>query len=59
MALIQTKKQIQAYKKKIELQRELLPLSDIFTEEDKDAIASIYRDLIIICEKRLLSLASE
>lgn len=55
MAFIHTKKQLKAYKKKIELQRDLLPLSDIFTEEDKGAIDTIYRDLIEICNYRLLS----
>ena len=55
MAFIHTKKQLEAYKKKIELQRDLLPLSDILTEEDKGAIDTIYRDLIEICNYRLLS----
>jgi hypothetical protein len=56
MAFITTKKQLEAYKKRIEHQRELLPLSLIFSEEDKVKIDTIYRDLIIICNSRILSL---
>jgi hypothetical protein len=59
MAFITTKKQLEVYIKKIEHQRELLPLSDIFTEEDKDAIDTIYRDLLIICKEKLLDLPNK
>jgi hypothetical protein len=56
MAFITTKKQLEAYKKRIEHQRELLPLSLIFSEEDKGAIDTIYRDLIEICDGRIKKL---
>ncbi|WP_281238137.1 hypothetical protein [Flavobacterium praedii] len=56
MAFITTKKQLEAYKKRIEHQRDLLPLSLIFSEEDKGAIDTIYRDLIEICNDRINSL---
>lgn len=59
MAFIYTKKQLTEYKKNVELHRELLPLSFIFTEEDKIAIDMIYRDLIEVCNYRLLSLPEE
>ena len=59
MAFIYTKKRLEKYKKQIELQSALLFLSDIFTEEDKIAIDIIYRDLIEICNHRLLSLPQE
>ncbi|PWA09530.1 hypothetical protein [Flavobacterium laiguense] len=55
MAFITTKKQLEAYKERIEHQMELLPLSLIFSEEDKGAIYTIYRDLIEICDRRIKS----
>lgn len=59
MAFIKTKKGLNEYIKKVELQMEILPLSFIFTEEDKIAIDIIYRDLIEICNHRILSLSEE
>lgn len=56
MAFITSKKQLEVYIKKIELQRELLPLSEVFTEQDKGEIDTIYLNLLLICKNRLLGL---
>lgn len=53
MAYIITTIDLQKYRDQLERQMSVLPLSNVFSDEEKEDVKQCYLDLIAICETKL------
>lgn len=56
MAFINTLEELLQYKKRIELQNDVLPLATLFSDEEKDELSLCYEMQLAIINKKILDI---
>lgn len=56
MAFINTLKELLEYKKRVELQNDVLPLATIFSEEEKDELRVCYEMQLAIINNKIFAI---
>lgn len=56
MAFINTLKELLEYKKRIELQNDVLPLATLFSEEEKDELSVCYEMQLAIINNKIFAI---
>lgn len=59
MAFINTIEELKQYKKRIELQNDVLPLATLFSEEEKFEIGLCYETLLFIAIKKIAQIENQ
>ena len=59
MAFINTIEELKQYKKRIELQNDVLPLATLFSEEEKFEISVCYETLLAIANNRIAQIENQ